>query len=335
MSLIRQKSSGEEGGSCWCGTTVTSSEPGHIRLGCRCLVCYQCVVGAIKRYVKDINVIQEWGIPCPYQNECKYKKQFGRTFYIADEDLAFLKEHGQANCVTLMEEIPTEEHEMYFITQSEIDLAKRLSKEKCIRLSCGCHVHYQDLIKHIRNKLCDVFSIDGIECPYRALPGVCRGSVGMFLNHCEISAVKIAGANFQKKGLMPPLSPRSDPMHLTDADIEAFDFKFHHHMKLHCGCFIHHNTATKHLSSILTVVKAKTTVARSELTIKDTKTNSLFHCPHGELCLEVLTRGTRPNLTVEDIDTIVQFGVTVGMPMAGAELAEAVSHSLPRAVSAQ
>ena len=324
---------GDEGITCWCDNKITI-RPGNIRLGCKCSVHYHCLVGVIKSWTKDIHYIQEWGIPCPYQNECGYKQQYGRTVYISDAEMDFLAEYGEVNRESLISELSPADKEIAFLDSIVIGRFKLLQREKRFQLSCGCYIHYEDLTRWIRRGLDNEILSVGIECPNR-VSDACQGLAGMYIHRFEISSLISAGLEFRKEGLLP----RSDMCHLTRDDLQAFDDRFHRHVQLECGCFVHLTTAMTHLESILRVSEAEdigvadnmfagvgvpsgavvgqtdhrsdhgeksSSIGCSKEPVPESDTYyALLRCPHGKRCKQFVTDGAYSHLTEKDIDAII------------------------------
>ena len=94
-TLLRQKSNSDEKSDCFYCGEIVSDGAGHLRLACRCLVHYQCLVEYVVSWTYDRNFLQEWGIPCPYGEACEFKKANRRMYYISESELIFLKQYGE------------------------------------------------------------------------------------------------------------------------------------------------------------------------------------------------------------------------------------------------
>lgn len=267
---------------CWCGEIVTN-EPGHLRLGCGCLVHNDCLVDFVKSWSGDINRIQEWGVVCPYGEDCRRKQDLGRSYYISPLDLDDLMRCGNSNTG---ESSPSSKH----LDDHEIERFKRLSQEKRHRLACGCFVKYEVLLRHVRHALNDtknLYNARGIECPFVGT-GACEGSVGCFLSLDDINRLADYGRDLSRRRLFPLFSPKSEPGCLTDYDIEVFQSNFHNHVRLGCHCFVHFDTLVNHLRTWLDQESCDNAVV----------------CPNGALCRAYGLREMEYRLTEVDIEMI-------------------------------
>lgn len=249
-TMIRQASSrsSDEGKLCWCGEPCTG-EIGNFRMGCRCLVHYDCLVSLLKSWSSDFNMVHEWGIACPYGEDCLLKQETGRSCYISEKDIISIVEYGQ--------EFKHHDHDIsLFLEANEVERIKGVMEEKCHLLSCGCYVHFDELLNQLRPYL-DTISLQssvGIECP-RKVQGTCTGVKGMYIHLGEIERAINYGAHLSRKRLLPTFITPS--LLLRDEDKESFGKFYHRHIHLGCGCFVHCQTLIDHIRRSLHCVEEK------------------------------------------------------------------------------
>ena len=320
--MIKQVGIDLSGVTCWCGKRLTSG-PGSIQLGCGCYLCYSCLVGVIKSWTRDISKIQEWGIPCPFNDDCEYKQRFSRTFYLSDVDIGFLVSYGEANHDILVDGLSAEERHAAFLDQSDVDRLNRFQVEKRLRISCGCRVGYLELTRQIRCSLEDPGTVNGIECPQKS-KGACRGIAGMFIHRFEVAMIFHAGSDYEKHNLFPAQSSDRDIKPLSEADLQAYDDRFHRHVRLQCNCMVHYTTAMKYMRSMLAEVETvdsaivgdrlsreaetlgeeEEDISATEYPQRQSVGNPILRCPHGKLCQQVAATGAVSTMIAQDIDDI-------------------------------
>ena len=149
---VRPNTHSDEEISCYCGLIVKDGV-GDMRLACGCLGHYQCLVDYLVSWTYDRNFLQEWGIPCPYGDDCEFKNANGCMRYISKSELTFLKQYG--------EERGLNSDEATTITDTDIENFQRFTLELCTRLDCGCYSKYEDIVRHIKLRLDSVGEEDG------------------------------------------------------------------------------------------------------------------------------------------------------------------------------
>jgi hypothetical protein len=124
--LIRQASSNaeKEGKECFCSELIMNS-PGHLRLKCRCLVHYHCLVSHVHAKLSDRISIAKEGINCPYGITCDKYNVDDSYFITADEleTLLSMNEKGSAKCLVKP------------LTTADIEKLKRFQEENLIQVS--------------------------------------------------------------------------------------------------------------------------------------------------------------------------------------------------------
>ena len=103
FALIRQ-ASGSEQKNCFCTDLVGLAEPSHMRLGCRCMTHYNCLVQYVRVALEDKAALlhatrdQEVrkGIKCPFAGagECLHSEG---TYFMTVDDLETLIAYGKEN----------------------------------------------------------------------------------------------------------------------------------------------------------------------------------------------------------------------------------------------
>lgn len=219
---LRQASDGADSDdvTCWCGDKVASGR-GNLRLGCRCLVHYDCLIGAVQAWSIDINYIQEWGMMCPYVGDCRYRKSLNCTYYISVADIAALIEYGEFLSSTSPGSIKC-------LDSDTVERFKCMSLEKRHKLTCGCYVRLEDLLQHIRRYFDDVETtqpsktMDGIPCPNKD-KGLCSGGhMEFYVNTDDINKIHSCFDEMSEKRLLPAYSPRSRPANFDTHDLDRF-----------------------------------------------------------------------------------------------------------------
>lgn len=231
---------------------------------------------------------------CPYNDDCTLRQQFGHVYYITPSDandlIAYEKLHG-SSALTLEASLDPEVVKRF----------ERLTQEKCTRLACGCYVHYDELVKHVKNILEIVRcgeSVDGICCPLKGT-GSCPGYDRMTMSLDDIRKLANYGDNLSRRHLLPTLSPRaSSSQSLTAADIDDFEKHFDRHVRLGCGCLIECHALTDFLSAKMRLK------SNSNLAVEK------FICPHGDCCQFSWGFGRNQTdkytLTAVDIDALMK-----------------------------
>jgi hypothetical protein len=172
---------------CWCGEPFTAQSGAHfLRLGCYCFVHCSCLTEYVKSCAKDINHVQEWGLPFPFADIYGFRQQYQRTGYITSFDVELLIKHEKFNgeSTSSLDQL-REGEDIQILTSADVELFKSLQQQKCILLSCCCHLRYEDLIDAIHAGLVPVAECSSVKCPISRRGGDCLGKGRMSINRNE------------------------------------------------------------------------------------------------------------------------------------------------------
>lgn len=119
MPVLRQASTNAALENIQCGfcDEDIKAELGHLRLGCRCLVHYGCIVSYVRSKLEDRSTIKERGIPCPYGPLCKAQEEY----FLRPKDLqALLRYQSDFNSDGYAPELCEEDEKIKVLTSVEV-----------------------------------------------------------------------------------------------------------------------------------------------------------------------------------------------------------------------
>ena len=304
---------------CWCKEDIPS-EPFCLRLRCNCVVHRSCLIGLLKSWTRDINRVQEWGLPCPFLDDCEFKRKHGRVCHITPSDMSFLitcEENGELPASSVVDDGIG-----YSLNTDDVERLSVLQLQKRVHLSCGCAISYEMMVQVLRQALDHAISLTDIKCPNNR-SGHCPGKSYMSINRKEVSALINTGLEYQKRGLLPIYVDQPKPHHLEAADLARFHFAFHH-VELGCGCSVHYAVLLKYLLETLRSFHAvcgdpvdessssdlATVAQREEKQPQKVDVGEVaLQCPHGEHCEHFVATGRKYGMVEEDIDAVRAFEV--------------------------
>lgn len=289
-----------------------------VHLKCNCCVHRACLIEYVKAWSANVEFIQEWGIKCPNDDGCEWKRKQHRIAYIELGDLDALALHSEnenmAHCANVLQP----EH---------VDNFKRFSQSKRCQLSCGCHVPFNIFTRHIKaalelqlpnEVLHNMLTPIGVECPMKST-GQClsQSCEGIFISTVDVRRVVEYGRRLIKGALLPPFTEGSEPAVLDEGDAKAFGARFDWQVLLGCGCWIHAAILTQHLRQSLAVplpVPAQIAPATFDIatavpeeTIASVTGPMHCFCPRGQLCCFESGRDVlrKYKLTKDDLGNLV------------------------------
>lgn len=85
--------------NCFChdsNDSDSNNEGKFMRLGCRCVLHYHCLIQHIRFILGERSKMSLYGMPCPYGRECKsLQETMSRVYYITTNDLDEIVEYGK------------------------------------------------------------------------------------------------------------------------------------------------------------------------------------------------------------------------------------------------